>query len=983
MNLRFYILKLSLFALTIIVATLSFGGHAHADSYNSSDLIDNSIFIKWNTMNQASIQSFLNSEGGAIATQGFGTPSNGTQSAAWIIAYVANHVGINPQVIMATMQKEESAITDPSLTNPSDVQYNYVMGYGCPDSSSCSDPGFYNQVIDGSWQLRFDYERANGNNGTWTSPDGTVWGNGISYPCSSGGNFYSAGLYSGSNVTFYDGYGNAYTNITLANAATAALYCYTPHVYPGSASEYYSGSYNFVESFLNWWGYVHVPSYQAAYYSQSTWPTIAPGGSTTAYFEYQNTGDAPWYDDSSIGAAPPGNYSVHLATAEPLNRASVFGSTWGGNDNRPAMTLAAVYNSDGTTLATNQHIVQPGQIGKYSFTLSAPAGQPAGTYQENFQLVAEGSSNGLFADPGTYLDVTVPPEYVDAAASQGAAPTLKPGQAATTSVSYKNTGNTPWYDDLSIFAAPLGTDPTHLATANAMNRASIFAGGNWGPNNNRPALVFSAVYQSDGTTLAPNQDVVQPGQIGKFNITFTAPTQQAAGTYQENFQPVQEGTSDGAMNNPNTSFTVTIPSATVGAAATGNALSQVSMNPGSSQQYTASFTNTGNTTWTPSNTYLTGDPSSQYQSFKSSSWLSSTDIAPLNQSSVAPGATGSFTFTLTAPNTGGTFNFGLAPTTDGTYFSPTPANYAIIVAPPVYAAQYYSQSTWPSVLPGATSAANFEYKNTGNVIWYDDSSIGSAPAGSYPLHLATADPLNRASVFGSAWGANHNRPASTFAAVYNSDGTTLATNQHEVQPGQIAKFSFTFSVSSTQAPGTYQENFQPVAEGSSNGLFNDPGTYLDVTVQPKTYADQYAGQSAYPTIAQGQTATGYVEYKNAGNQSWYDDTGLSEAPAGTLPTHLATADPLNRASVFGSAWGANHNRPDLTFTAVYQSDGVTLASDQHVVTPGEIAKFSFTFTVAANQPTGTYQENFQPVLEGSSNGAFNNPETYLDVTVIP
>jgi len=983
MNLRLPILKLPLFAAAILIATLSLGGHAHADSYNSSNLIDNSIFLNSGSMNQASIQSFLNSKGGAIATQGFGTPSNGTQSAAWIINYAAQDVGINPQVIMATIQKEQSAITDPSLTSPSLYQYNYAMGYDCPDHNTCGYTGFYNQVWNGAWQLRFNYERANGNNGGWTAPDGNqLAGSSYAYPCPSATNYYSTGLYSGRNVTFYDDYGNAYVNLTLGNAATASMYCYTPHVYPGSGSEYYSGSYNFVESFINWWGNVHVPSYSAAYAGQSSWPTIAPGSTATGYIEYQNTGNQTWYDDSSIGSAPAGSYPIHLATADPLNRASAFGATWGAGQNRPATTFAAVYESNGTTLDSNQHEAPPGDIVKFSFTFTVSANQAPGSYQENFQPVAEGSSNGLFADPGTYLDVTVPSVYTSAAYGQTANPTIKPGQSETSSIEYQNTGNAPWYDDLSVYANP-GGNPTHLATADPLNGASIFAGGNWGANNNRPALVFSAVYQSNGTTLAPNQDVVQPGQIGKFNIDFTAPAQQATGSYQQYFQPVQEGTSDGDMNNPNTSLTIAVPSATVGTSATGSAQSQVSMNPGSSQQYTASFTNTGNTTWTPSTTYLTGDPTSQYQSFKSSSWVSSTDLAPLNQSSVAPGATGTFTFTLAAPNAGGSYNFGLAPTTDGTYFSPAPADYAITVAAPVYADQFAGQSNYLTILQGQTGTGYFEYKNTGNVIWYDDSSIGSAPAGSYPVHLATAEPINRASALGSAWGPGKNRPALTFAAVYDSDGVTLATNQHTVQPGQIAKFSFTFTASASQAPGVYQENFQPVAEGSASGAFNDTGTYLDVAVTPTTYTDQFVGQSNYATITQGGTATGYFEYKNTGNQNWYDDTGLSGAPAGTLPVHLATAEPINRASVFGSAWGANKNRPALTFTAVYDSDGVTLAPNQHEVTSGEIAKFSFTFTASANQATGAYQENFQPVLEGSANGTFNDPGTYLDVAVTP
>ena len=61
------------------------------------------------------------------------------------------------------------------------------------------------------------------------------------------------------NVTFYDPYynndpvSNGAYNLTISNAATSALYCYTPYVGPINQTGY-SGSYNFVENFELWFG---------------------------------------------------------------------------------------------------------------------------------------------------------------------------------------------------------------------------------------------------------------------------------------------------------------------------------------------------------------------------------------------------------------------------------------------------------------------------------------------------------------------------------------------------------------------------------------------------------------------------------------------------------------------------------------------------------------------------------------------------------
>jgi hypothetical protein len=230
-----------------------------AVAYNPSYLISDSIFTNANAMNSTDIQNFLNNENSGLKNYNdvencstIKTPYSFTyyphcgtsQSAATIIYDAGRAYGINPQAIIATLQKEQSLITTP---NPTQSQINCAMGY-----NSCSGfSGFFSQVDNGAWQFRTYIELMNGRNWWGYSPS--------SYPCANATSLYSTGLYPGRTVTFYNPGGSART-ITLANSATAGLYCYTPYVGPYSETGY-SGSYNFVVSFEEWFGSTAAPCY--------------------------------------------------------------------------------------------------------------------------------------------------------------------------------------------------------------------------------------------------------------------------------------------------------------------------------------------------------------------------------------------------------------------------------------------------------------------------------------------------------------------------------------------------------------------------------------------------------------------------------------------------------------------------------------------------------------------------------------------------
>lgn len=266
---RGVILLGSLFAMLLMLVGLVHSPQAEA-AYDGGNLIDNGSYLNSLSMSKEQIQSFLVSKGGAIANKNFmlncssagaqaeaiynsiGAPCNYQVPASHIIYYASQVYGLNPQVVITTMQKEQSLIT---AVNPTDRQYAQAMGYACPTSGSCSDSSnFFWQIDNGTWVLRFHYERARGNNSWWYSGGWT---------CGTEKNYYKPNLYPGQEVRFYDGNGVHYRTHYIMNAATSSLYCYTPHAYNnpqglygrapfGTVGQYYSGSYNFVYYFELW-----------------------------------------------------------------------------------------------------------------------------------------------------------------------------------------------------------------------------------------------------------------------------------------------------------------------------------------------------------------------------------------------------------------------------------------------------------------------------------------------------------------------------------------------------------------------------------------------------------------------------------------------------------------------------------------------------------------------------------------------------------
>ena len=211
---------------------------AHA-AFNASNIIPDVEFSAVSTMTEQQIQDFLVLKGSSLATYvetkdswigpnsyqyPTGCPSENCvnakgMKASTIIYKAANWYGLNPQVILVTLQKEQSLITVP-LSLPDDQwRLNSAMGYGCPDSGGCSDAykSFSLQTDWATWQLRWNMDKANSTDSAQSA---------------------KVSPYIMGRTINIDGVATY-----LGNGATASLYRYTPH---------FHGNQNFYSIYKPW-----------------------------------------------------------------------------------------------------------------------------------------------------------------------------------------------------------------------------------------------------------------------------------------------------------------------------------------------------------------------------------------------------------------------------------------------------------------------------------------------------------------------------------------------------------------------------------------------------------------------------------------------------------------------------------------------------------------------------------------------------------
>ncbi|WGD36765.1 hypothetical protein [Lysinibacter sp. HNR] len=244
----------------ITVSSVSHTSTEPTGVFNPEEIISDAKFFDSETMTAAQIQEFLNSQVVSCETDSYclrnyhqqtdslaagpycGKYSGSKrESAANIIYKVSRACGINPQVILVMLQKEQGLITN---HNPTERNIRVAMGYSCPDSAPCNEQyyGFLNQVYQGA--QAFNRYAANPS-------------------------IYSYRAHTTNNIQYHPNHECGFSPIYIKNQATAGLYIYTPYqpnqaaldagLEAGDGCSSY-GNRNFYYYFTQWFGSPTAPN---------------------------------------------------------------------------------------------------------------------------------------------------------------------------------------------------------------------------------------------------------------------------------------------------------------------------------------------------------------------------------------------------------------------------------------------------------------------------------------------------------------------------------------------------------------------------------------------------------------------------------------------------------------------------------------------------------------------------------------------------
>jgi hypothetical protein len=234
-------------------------------SFNPNLLIRDGAFTDTRAIGNAEgVQRFLESKNSPLAIPSpdflvrLGEPSSTTvkqalgdpgwnagrlRTAAELIWDCAQASGLNPQVILVTLNKEQGLITSAPSSDRLQKALNRSLGFDCPDSAGCGNlfPSFYyqcfgnvdaegNRYLGAAKSLMKSYNTPGGRGPAIGNRPAKV----------------------GETLTIYNTVGDyfgiaASQVVTIGNLATAALSRYTPHVF--------NGNYNFWRFFKSWFRY--------------------------------------------------------------------------------------------------------------------------------------------------------------------------------------------------------------------------------------------------------------------------------------------------------------------------------------------------------------------------------------------------------------------------------------------------------------------------------------------------------------------------------------------------------------------------------------------------------------------------------------------------------------------------------------------------------------------------------------------------------
>ena len=277
------------------------------------------------------------------------------------------------------------------------------------------------------------------------------------------------------------------------------------------------------------------------------------------------------------------------------------------------------------------------------------------------------------------------------------------------------------------------------------------------------------------------------------------------------------------------------------AAANGSALvSQdvpVTMVVGQTRTVSVVLQNTGTTTWTAAAGYRLGTQNPQDNTL----WTGASRVLLGGAESISPGQQKTFTFTITAPGTAGTYNFQWRMLQEGVeWFGSFTTNVAIqVTTTPVDSAQLISQSVPTTLNTSQTSSVSITMKNNGSSSW--TRTNGYRLGSQNPQDNLTWVPTGRVDL---------------------AVGETIAPGQQK---------TFTFNITAPATPGTYNFQWRMLREGF--GWFGSFSTNVGIQV-----VQTVALCSGVQVVADGVTDAG------PGIQQCINNTasgGTLQIPAGT------------------------------------------------------------------------------------------------------
>lgn len=381
--------------------------------------------------------------------------------------------------------------------------------------------------------------------------------------------------------------------------------------------------------------------------------------------------------------------------------------------------------------------------------------------------------------------------------------------------------------------------------------------------------------------------------------------------------------------------------------------------------------------------------------YESTSWITDNRIE-MSSEKVRPGEIGRFEFKIKAPYTNGVYNEYFRPVAEnvswmqdqGVYWQfrvigsqgyeemcvskdskvqDTSQNECVRPESWMYDARWVAQSDYLTLRPGQTGELWVEFENKGTATWYQ--------TGDFAIHLGTANPLDRESIFAQSDWLSSNRVVMTPV---------------RVAPGQ--KGRFTFKIKAPQKTGEYHEYFRPVAENVT--WLRDEGVYWTIKVTGDPVSDNNQNDSdnnnsddnsdnnnnnnsnnddpiqniPYAVKILSQSDDPYfdsenmgpvelqVKIKNLGQKTWNK--------SGTDSVQLGTSQPYDRNSGFMTSSWLSTNR---------------IAMDQDMVKSGETASFTFKVQPGKMVDQGTHQEHFMLVV--NNNQWLTESEIFWDMVL--